>query len=105
MKALGELASWTASPASATPLNGTLGPHRTFDWLTMPLGDVLAVSAYVGTMRGTAPANAKAPQGDVFEYDRDAILAAEAEEIAAEEGEQTEEAGAPEGEGEPATEG
>ena len=48
----------------------------------LPLGDILAVSAYVGTMRGTAPPNAKTPQGDLFEYDLDAILAAEAAEAA-----------------------
>ena len=48
----------------------------------LPLGDILAVSAYVGSLRGTAPPNAKPPQGEPFEYDLEAILAAEASEAA-----------------------
>ena len=32
-----------AGGADATPLNGTVGPHRRFDWLRMPLGEVKAV--------------------------------------------------------------
>ena len=42
------------------------------------LGDILAVTAYVGTLRGSDPPNAKAPQGEPFEYDREAILAEDA---------------------------
>ena len=49
----------------------------------LPLGDILAVSAYVGSLRGTTPTNAKPPQGEPFEYDLEAILAAEAAETAA----------------------
>ena len=45
---------------------------------SLPLSDILAVSAYVGTLRGTSPAQPKAPQGDPFEYDLEAILAEEA---------------------------
>ena len=55
--------------------------------------ELIAVSAYVGTMRGSAPANPKAPQGDLQPYDPGAALAApepgiegEAEEIVEEEG-------------------
>jgi WS/DGAT/MGAT family acyltransferase len=32
-----------ASGAEETPLNGSVGPHRRFDWLAMPLGEVKAV--------------------------------------------------------------
>ncbi len=31
------------TPASDTPLNGKLSPHRRFDWCTLPLADVKAV--------------------------------------------------------------
>ena len=36
------------SPASETPINGTLGPHRSFDWLQMPLDDVKAIRRGLG---------------------------------------------------------
>jgi WS/DGAT/MGAT family acyltransferase len=39
-RSLGDLLGYLA-PASATPINGELGPHRRLDWLTMPLGDLL----------------------------------------------------------------
>ncbi|MDG2307914.1 MAG: wax ester/triacylglycerol synthase family O-acyltransferase [Candidatus Binatia bacterium] len=42
--ALRELAGWVVKGASDTPMNGKLGPHRRFDWLTMPLDDVKALS-------------------------------------------------------------
>jgi cytochrome c oxidase cbb3-type subunit 3 len=54
--------------------------------------ELIAVSAYVGTLRGSAPANPKAPQGDLHPYDPGAALAApdesggEPEEIVEEEG-------------------
>ncbi len=35
-----EMLQRTLTKASATPLNGELGAHRRFDWLTMPLEDV-----------------------------------------------------------------
>lgn len=41
--ALGQLARWKAVPASDSPLNGPVGPHRIFDWLTLSLTDVKAV--------------------------------------------------------------
>ncbi len=36
-KAVGELLGYAVKAASETPLNGSLGPHRCFDWLEMPL--------------------------------------------------------------------
>ena len=46
--------------------------------------EILSVSAFVGSLRGSSPSPAKEPQGDVFTYDVEAILAEEA--AAAEEG-------------------
>lgn len=43
VRALGEIAGLTLKRSSDTPLNGTLGPHRRIDWLTVPLEDVRAV--------------------------------------------------------------
>jgi len=40
MRALSDMADYAMSPASPTPLNGELGPHRRFECLTMPLDDV-----------------------------------------------------------------
>jgi len=40
-RALADLGRVAVRPASETPLNGELGPHRRFDWLTLPLDDVL----------------------------------------------------------------
>jgi WS/DGAT/MGAT family acyltransferase len=40
LRALRDLAGYALRPASATPLNGELGPNRRVDWLTMPLEDV-----------------------------------------------------------------
>jgi len=45
---LQQLARYALKPASATPLNGEVGPHRQFDWLTMPLEDVLEVRKVLG---------------------------------------------------------
>ena len=39
LRALGDLVQQSFSRASATPLNGELGPHRHIDWMTMPLED------------------------------------------------------------------
>ena len=47
-QAVGALLGWAVRPASQTPLNGRLGPHRRFDWLTMPLADVKAVRRATG---------------------------------------------------------
>jgi len=46
--------------------------------------EIMSVSAFVGSLRGSSPSPAKEPQGDVFTYDIEAILAEEA--AAAEEG-------------------
>jgi WS/DGAT/MGAT family acyltransferase len=42
-RALAELARFKLLPASETPLNGPIGPHRIFDWLELPLEEVRAV--------------------------------------------------------------
>jgi WS/DGAT/MGAT family acyltransferase len=47
-RAVGDLVGWAVSSPSETPINGTLGPHRNFDWLAMPLGDVKAVRKALG---------------------------------------------------------
>jgi diacylglycerol O-acyltransferase len=39
-KALANLAGYAVSKSPETPMNGPLGPHRRFDWLSMPLEDV-----------------------------------------------------------------
>jgi len=40
--------------------------------------EILSVSAFVGSLRGSNPSPAKEPQGEAFEYDVEAILAEEA---------------------------
>ncbi len=47
-RAIADVLGWAVRPASDTPLNGRLGPHRCFDWLTMPLPDFKAVSKTLG---------------------------------------------------------
>jgi diacylglycerol O-acyltransferase / wax synthase len=42
-RALAQLARFKLEPASETPLNGPIGPHRIFDWLELPLDAVRAV--------------------------------------------------------------
>ena len=42
-KALGELVGQAFDPPSDTPINGPLGPHRRFDWITFALEDVKAL--------------------------------------------------------------
>lgn len=49
--------------------------------------EILSVSAYVGSLRGSNPSPAREPQGEPFEYDAQAILAEEAAAEAAETGE------------------
>ena len=46
--ALGRLAVSSVRRASETPINGELGPHRRFDWLTMPLDDVRELRRVLG---------------------------------------------------------
>jgi WS/DGAT/MGAT family acyltransferase len=43
VRSLAELARFKLKPASETPLNGPIGPHRIFDWLELPLEAVRAV--------------------------------------------------------------
>jgi diacylglycerol O-acyltransferase len=47
-EAMGEFAKSMANPCSDTPLNGPVGPHRSFDWLTMPLDDIKEVKNVLG---------------------------------------------------------
>jgi WS/DGAT/MGAT family acyltransferase len=42
-RALAQMARFKLQPASETPLNGPIGPHRIFDWLELPLEVVRAV--------------------------------------------------------------
>ncbi|MEN8160980.1 MAG: wax ester/triacylglycerol synthase domain-containing protein, partial [Myxococcota bacterium] len=42
-RAFAEMARFKLIPASETPLNGPVGPHRLFDWLEVPLDTVRAV--------------------------------------------------------------
>ena len=42
-RVLGEMVGWVVNPGSDSPVNGTLGPHRRFDWLNLSLDDVKAV--------------------------------------------------------------
>jgi len=46
--AVGELLRFAFRPASETPLNGALSPHRRLDWLTMPLDDVKELRRVLG---------------------------------------------------------
>jgi WS/DGAT/MGAT family acyltransferase len=47
-RALAEMARFKLAPASETPLNGPIGPHRVFDWLELPLDSVREVRRKVG---------------------------------------------------------
>ena len=47
-QALYQMAEYALRPASETPINGELGPHRRLDWLTMPFSDVAEVSRSLG---------------------------------------------------------
>lgn len=47
-QAVRELLGWVVQGASDTPMNGKLGPHRRFDWLTMSLDDVRALARRLG---------------------------------------------------------
>jgi WS/DGAT/MGAT family acyltransferase len=42
--ALGELARFKLEPASDTPLNGAIGPHRIVDWASFPLAEAREVA-------------------------------------------------------------
>jgi WS/DGAT/MGAT family acyltransferase len=43
VRALREMVGWAFQPASETPMNGDLGPHRRLEWFTHPLDDVKEV--------------------------------------------------------------
>jgi len=43
LRALAEMALLKIVPASHTPLNGPVGPHRALDWLTLSLADLKAM--------------------------------------------------------------
>ncbi len=44
LSALAELARFKLEPASETPLNGPIGPHRVVDWAVFPLAEALAAA-------------------------------------------------------------
>ncbi len=43
-----EIQEFAESPASETPINGPLGPHRRFDWLSHDLDDVKSIKRALG---------------------------------------------------------
>ena len=47
-RAVGEMLGWTLKPASGTPINGEIGPHRRLDWHSHALADVKAVRRAAG---------------------------------------------------------
>jgi WS/DGAT/MGAT family acyltransferase len=47
-RAVAETLGATLRPASATPLNEEIGPHRRFDWLTLPLEEIKAIRRALG---------------------------------------------------------
>ncbi|HWP66533.1 MAG TPA: wax ester/triacylglycerol synthase family O-acyltransferase [Candidatus Limnocylindria bacterium] len=47
-KALADLLGWAVQPASETPMNGRIGPHRRFDYLVTPLADVKRIAKKAG---------------------------------------------------------
>jgi diacylglycerol O-acyltransferase len=47
-RAVAETLGASFRTASATPLNGEIGPHRRFDWLTMSLADIKAIRRSLG---------------------------------------------------------
>jgi WS/DGAT/MGAT family acyltransferase len=48
MRAMREMLQYSLRPASSTPINGSLGPHRRLEWLTMPLPHVQEVRSVFG---------------------------------------------------------
>ncbi len=47
-RAVAELLGFGLQPASETPINGDLSPHRRLEWLTMPFQDVLELRGVLG---------------------------------------------------------
>lgn len=48
LRALGQMAWWKAVPGSDSPLNGPVGPHRSIDWMSLPLQDLKAIRKALG---------------------------------------------------------
>jgi WS/DGAT/MGAT family acyltransferase len=48
VRAIAELARFKLEPASQTPLNGRVGPHRTVDWTSLPLDEARAAAHALG---------------------------------------------------------
>jgi len=48
VRAFSDMAGLALTRSSETPLNGTLGPHRRIDWLTLPLEEVKTVRRNLG---------------------------------------------------------
>lgn len=48
VEGVAEALTSTIRPASATPWNQPIGPHRRFEWLTLPLSEVKAVKNVLG---------------------------------------------------------
>ena len=44
VRAVADLLGWAVAPASDTPINGRVGPHRRFEWLVTPLADVKRIA-------------------------------------------------------------
>jgi diacylglycerol O-acyltransferase len=52
---LREMGEYTTSPASATPINEPIGPHRRFDWMSMDLASLREIKArFDGTVNDVA---------------------------------------------------
>jgi len=47
-RAIREVLRYAIRPACDTPINGSLGPHRRFEWLAMPLDDVRELRKVLG---------------------------------------------------------
>jgi WS/DGAT/MGAT family acyltransferase len=47
-RALAQMLGTSLRPPSATPLNGEIGPHRRFEWLTLELSDIKTVRKALG---------------------------------------------------------
>jgi WS/DGAT/MGAT family acyltransferase len=47
-RSLADLTRFALEPASETPINGDLSPHRRIEWLTMPLDDVRELRGVLG---------------------------------------------------------
>ncbi len=48
LRTIGSLASWKAVPASETPINGEIGPHRIIEWRSLSLEHMKAVKKALG---------------------------------------------------------